>query len=78
MLEQEFKYYTDHQDELVKKFDGKFIVIKDNEVKGSYDTKKDAYFEGQKDFELGTFLIQFCARGNMFFTQTYHTQNVAF
>ena len=54
MLEQEFKYYIDHQDELVKKFSGKFIIIKDNEVKGSYDTKKEAYFEGQKKFDLGT------------------------
>ena len=78
MLEQEFKYYIEHQNELVKEFDGKFIVIKDNEVKGSYDSKKDAYFEGQKNFDLGTFLIQFCSRGNMFFTQTYHTQNVSF
>lgn len=78
MLKTEFQYYLDHQDELVKKYAGKYLIIKDAEVKGVYDSKSDAYFEGQKKYDLGTFLIQFCAPGNMSFTQTYYTQNVAF
>jgi hypothetical protein len=78
MLKQEFQYYLDHQDELVKKYSNKYIIIKDGEVKGAYDSKNDAYFEGQKKFDLGTFLIQYCMPGNMAFSQTYYTQNVAF
>ena len=31
-LEKEFKYYLEHQDELVKQYDGKFIVIKEGQV----------------------------------------------
>lgn len=78
MLEQEFKYYLDNQEELVKKYDNKFLVIKDSKVIGSYDTKDDAYFETKKVHELGTFLIQFCSPGNMAYTQTFYSLNVAF
>ena len=78
MLEQEFKYYIAHQDELVRKHNGKYLVIKGNEVIGSYDTKDDAYFESEKNNELGTFLIQYCSPGNMAYTQTFHSLNVSF
>ena len=37
VLEKEFNYYLQHQDELVKEYDGKYIVIKDNAVAGVYD-----------------------------------------
>lgn len=77
-LKLEFQYYLDHQSDLVKKYDGKFLVIKDREVKGAYASKAEAYFEGEKQFDLGTFLIQYCSPGNMSFTQSYYTQNVAF
>ena len=77
-LKIEFQYYLDHQDELVKKYDGKFLIIKDREVQGAFSSKSEAYFEGEKKFDLGTFLIQYCSPGNMSFTQSYYTQNVAF
>lgn len=78
MLEKEFQYYLDHQDELVKKYNGKYIVIKGNDVINSYDTKEEAYFESKKSNDLGTFLIQLCSPGNMDYTQTFHSLNVAF
>ena len=34
-LQQEFRFYIEHQDEMVKKYDGKFIVIKDGLVLGA-------------------------------------------
>lgn len=78
MLEKEFQYYLDHQDEFVKKYNGKFLVIKDSKVVKAYDDKDEAYFEAQKDNDLGTFLIQYCSPGNMAYTQTFHSLNVAF
>jgi len=78
MLENEFQYYLDHQDELVKLYNGKFLIIKDKKVVAAYDSKDDAYFEGQKNNELGTFLIQYCSPGNMAYTQTFYSLNVAF
>ena len=37
MLEKEFTYYLDHQSELVEKYNGKFLVIKGEDVIGVYD-----------------------------------------
>lgn len=76
MLEQEFQYYIDHQDELVKKYNGKFIVIKGKQVIGAYDNKADAYNEPAKEHELGTFLIQLCEPGDTSYTQHYHSRVV--
>jgi Family of unknown function (DUF5678) len=74
MLEKEFKYYLDHQDELVKKYNGKFLVIKNQTIIDAYDTKQDAYDNATSKFELGTFLIQECLPGQQSHTQTFHSQ----
>ncbi len=77
MLEKEFKYYLDHQDELVKKYNGKFIVIKDCKVIGVFDDELQAVTETESKHELGTFLVQKCEPGSESYTQTYHSR-VAF
>ncbi len=74
MLETEFKYYLDNQDELVSLYAGKYIVIKDEEVIGVYSSDEEAYFETIKKHEPGSFLIQFCESGDDSFTQTYHSR----
>ncbi len=76
MLEKEFKYYLDNQDELVKKYDGKFIVIKSQTVIGAYNTEMDAYNETLKKHKLGTFLIQHCMPGEESHTATFHSRVV--
>lgn len=76
-LEQEFKYYLDHQGELVKKYNGKFVVIKDRKVIGSYDSQIEAVQESVKTNPLGTFLVQKCEPGKDSYTQTFHSR-VAF
>jgi len=73
-LEKEFKYYLDHQDELIKKYNGKFVVIKDCKVIGSYDSALEAVEETSKHYELGTFLVQKCEPGSESYTQTYHSR----
>ena len=74
MLEKEFKYYLDNQDELVKKYEGKFVVIKDCKVIGEYDDELQAIEETQKEHELGTFLVQKCEPGSESYTQTFHSR----
>ena len=76
-LEKEFNYYLEHQDELVKKYDGKFIVIKDCAVIGAFDSELEAIEKTAEQYELGTFLVQKCEPGNEGYTQTYHSR-VAF
>ena len=76
-LEKEFNYYLAHQDELVKKFGGKYIVIKNHNVIGSYSGEIEAIQESVKSHDLGTFLVQKCEPGSAGYTQTYHSR-VAF
>jgi len=56
MLDKEFKYYLDNQEELVKKYNSKFILIKDFSVKNSFNNIQEAYDWGKEHYELGTFL----------------------
>ena len=74
MLDKEFKYFVDNQKELVKKYNGRYIVIKGEKVIGDYASEIDAYTQTQKAHELGTFLIQLCTPGEDTFTQSYHSR----
>ena len=74
MLDREFKYYLTNKDELIKKYLGKYLIIKDETVDGAYDTEIDAYISGVSKFSLGTFLIQQCLPGDENYTQTFHSR----
>jgi hypothetical protein len=74
MLNKEFKWYLDHQDDLVKKYNHKFLVIIDNRVVGDYDTYDEAHTESCRKYDPGTFLIQECTEGEGAYTQTFHSR----
>lgn len=76
MLQQEFQYYLDNQENLVKEFNGKVLVIIGEEIVGVYNTETEAYFESIKKYEPGTFLVQQCTPGNDSYTQTFHSRVV--
>ncbi|MFA6482966.1 MAG: hypothetical protein WCW62_10335 [Bacteroidales bacterium] len=76
MLEKELKYYIDHQDDLVAKYNGKFLVIKDQSVVDVCDSLEDAYFQSIKKYKPGTFLIQECSPGEESYTQTFHSRAI--
>ena len=73
-LEKEFKYYLDNQDELVKKYNGKFIVIKNQKVIGNYNTELDAIKDTSQKEKLGTFLIQKCEPGVDSYNQMFYSR----
>lgn len=75
-LKRELDYFKENQAELVKKYKGKFLVIKDQKVQGVYDSEIDAYTNAKKKFELGTFLIQQCLPGQESYTQTLHSRAI--
>ncbi len=64
MLEKEFQYYLDNQDELVKNHNGKVIVIVGEEVINEYSDKMEAYLDSIKSYKEGTFLIILCSPGS--------------
>lgn len=74
MLDKEFKYYLSHQAELVKKYNKKFLVIKNESVINAYDTVSKAISESDKTLGAGTFLVQFCEPGDTSTTQHFHSR----
>lgn len=76
-LKREFEFYLENRSELLKKYEGKFIVINDEKVFGVYDTEFEAYQEAQKVHPLGTFLIQQVSQGDDSITQTFHSRVMA-
>lgn len=75
-LEQEFKFYLENQDALLKHHQGKFVVIKNRAVIGVYDNEIEAITTTSKTHPLGTFLVQKCEPGEEGYTQTYHSRVV--
>ena len=74
-LEAEFRWYLDHQDELVEKHNGKFVVIKNQTVLGVYSTEMEAVQGALKEgHTVGTFLIQRCEPGSEHYTQRFHSR----
>jgi len=73
-LEREFLFYIDHQDELVAKYRGRFVVIKGHEVLGVYDDELEAISASAQDHEVGTFLVQKVEPGEENYTQHFHTR----
>ena len=74
----ELAYFVEHQDELVQKYRGKYLVLRGREIVGVYSTALEAYLEAQKKYELGTFMIQPCEPGPDAYTVTVSSHVAAF
>jgi hypothetical protein len=76
MLDKEFQWYLENQNKLLKKYNGRVVVIKGEQVVGDYDNYEEALLDSVnvKKYELGTFLIQECTEGEDAYTQTFHSR----
>lgn len=61
---------------MVEQYDGKFIVIKGQEILGAYADELAAVTETQKHHKLGTFLVQLVSKGNAAYSQSFHSRVV--
>ena len=77
MLDKEFQYYLDNQRDLVKKYNGRYLVIVGEEVVGDYYDYSQALSRSLEKYEMGTFLVQKCSPGDKDYTFTFHSR-VAF
>ena len=68
MLDNEFQFYVNNQAELVKKYNGRFLVIHNREVFGDYATLREAYTEGTKNYPPRTFMVHKCGPGKENYT----------
>ena len=73
-----YEWFREHLPELVNHYDGKYIVIKDYGVIGSYDAFEDAWTDTLKREQAGTFIIQLCTEDETQTAQTYFTNMVLF
>jgi hypothetical protein len=78
MLQDNFKYYIKHQDELLRQYNGKYIVLSDCAVAAAADDNDKAYNIGKEKFGLGNFIVQLCTPGTEAYTMTFHTHRVYF
>ena len=59
-LKQEYKFFQDHLDELLKTHPNEFVIVSNQEFKGFYPTFEKAFDAATDTMEIGTFLIQQC------------------
>ena len=72
--EKDFRYYLSHQNELVGQYDGKYIVLVDNKVVGSYEDYADAVYSSLEKYQPGTFMVQLCTPGESAYTARYYNR----
>ena len=77
-LEKLFQWYLDNQEELVKKYNGKHLVILENKEVIPYDDENTAYFESVDKFGLGNFILQLCTPGDEAYTVVMNTPRYSF
>jgi hypothetical protein len=71
-----FKWYLKNQSKLLKQYNGKVLVIRDNQVVGAFDSEESAYFDSIDKYEPGTFMIQKCTPGEDAYTQRFSSRVV--
>ena len=76
-VRREFEFYRANQDDMVKRYDGKVIVLKNHEVLGAYDSHLAAFTEAVKDHEQGTFMIQQVSEGSDAYTAILSSPEVS-
>jgi hypothetical protein len=74
MLEKNYQYYIEHESELIKKYNGRYLAIKDCSIVGDYASELLAYNASIKKYELGTFLIQYCTSNKEQNNQLFHSR----
>ncbi len=56
----EYLWYKAHEEELLEKSPGRYIVIKNEQVMGDFESRKAARLEALKLHKPGTFIIHHC------------------
>jgi hypothetical protein len=58
MLETERQFFDNNREDLLRRFPGKFIVVKEQQVLGPFDLIEDALGAGAKEFGMTSFLVR--------------------
>ena len=58
MLDTEREFFEKHRDDLLREYPGKFVVVKESQVLGGFDTIQDALGAGARQFGMTSFLVR--------------------
>ena len=58
MLDKERKYFEVHRDTWLKQHPGKFVLVKNEELIGVFNTQEEALVEGARRFGGESFLVR--------------------
>lgn len=70
-VDKNYEYYLKNQKEINKKYNNKYIIIKDEKIFGVFCDIESAIQEAKK-LEAGTYIIQQCIKRKE--PQTFHTR----
>ncbi|MEK7255978.1 MAG: hypothetical protein AAB316_14600, partial [Bacteroidota bacterium] len=57
---QAYLWYKEHEQELLQRYYGRYIVIKDEQVIADYADKVEGWYETIKTHKQGTFIVHYC------------------
>ncbi len=69
----DYEFFINNKAELLSKYFGEFIVIKDQEVVGSFPTMTKAMVYALEKFEKGSFTVEECV-DSRFEQQVFHSR----
>ncbi len=58
VLKKELKFFERNKSRFIKKYPGQYVLIKDNNLQGSYSTEEEAYKAGIEKFGNTPFMIR--------------------
>ena len=76
MFDKELAFFIDNQAELVSKYRGQVLILKDAAVVGAYPTPLAAQTAAERRFGIVTYMLQPCEPGPGAYTVTVSSQGV--
>ena len=73
-VELNYGWFKTNLPDLVKRYEDKYVVIKDCAILASYGSHEEAFRTTLKTEKAGTFLIQLCSLDKAKTTQTFHSR----
>ena len=73
MIDKNYEWFEKNYDELQKKYKNKYLVVQNQKVLKVFSTMEDA-IDFSEDLELGSYIIQKCAKNKEDLIQIFHTR----
>ena len=78
LIDKNYEWFKNNLPELVKTYDGQYVVVKDERVVAAYSSFNSAFKATIKKELPGTFIIQLCSLDKEKTTQMVYTPGVNF